>query len=177
MKSFYRWLIWLFLPAQAKTGSFAIRVTWPFSLFFCFDECRQHFRFRWSANRRIVQWKKVRYLQLVFVITFEHLNCFGQMTPRWISECKGFQMSQNFFDLDHFEILSVHPNTAVMAKKNRRFCRGREIAVNGRRKKKFKMAAKAIAGNPRKQQFCICDCSWKRKGNRLKQKGDKPLTL
>ena len=31
------------------------------------------------------------------------------MTPRWISECKGFQMSQNFFNLDHFEILSVHP--------------------------------------------------------------------
>ena len=31
------------------------------------------------------------------------------MTPRWISECKGFQISQNFFNLDHFEILSVHP--------------------------------------------------------------------
>ena len=58
----------------------------------------------------------MRYLhQLVFVLTFEHLNCFGQMTPRWISECKGFQMSQNFFDLDHFEILSVHP---IIARKN-----------------------------------------------------------
>ena len=31
--------------------------------------------------------------------------------------------------------------TAVMAKLNRRFRRGHEIAVNRRRKKKFKMAA------------------------------------
>ena len=34
----------------------------------------------------------------------ERVNCFGQMTPCWISECKGFQMSQNLFTLDHFEI-------------------------------------------------------------------------
>ena len=37
-----------------------------------------------------------------FVIIFEILNFYGQMTPHWISECKGFQMSQHFFTLDHF---------------------------------------------------------------------------
>ena len=39
------------------------------------------------------------------------------------------------------------------------------------------MAAKAIAGNPPKQEFVSAIAAGKEKGNRLKQKGDKHLIL
>ena len=39
------------------------------------------------------------------------------MTPRWISECKGFQMSLHLFTLDQFETLSVHTSLGYFVSK------------------------------------------------------------
>ena len=39
------------------------------------------------------------------------------------------------------------------------------------------MAAEAMGDNPRKMQFSICNCSWKRKGIRLENKKETNLYL